>query len=58
MESIIPNAGHDAIDLILKMLQWDPQKRPTAAQCLQHPFFTAEVRQEHQRKLTANLYLN
>ena len=29
--SIIPNASSDAIDLILKMLQWDPQKRPTAS---------------------------
>ena len=40
LESIIPNASPDAIDLILKMLQWDPQKRPTAMQCLQHPFFS------------------
>lgn len=31
LESIIPNAGPDAIDLLLKMLQWDPQKRPTAS---------------------------
>lgn len=30
LEQIIPNACSDAIDLILKMLQWDPQKRPTA----------------------------
>ena len=22
-----------------KMLQWDPKLRPTAYECLQHPFF-------------------
>ena len=30
LQTIIPSASSDAIDLILKMLQWDPQKRPTA----------------------------
>ena len=34
MNTIIPSASNDAIDLILKMLQWDPNKRPTASQCL------------------------
>lgn len=30
LSTIIPTASSDAIDLILKMLQWDPNKRPTA----------------------------
>lgn len=47
LETIIPNASSDAIDLILKMLQWDPNRRPTAMQCLQHPFFTQDVKQEY-----------
>lgn len=36
---IIPNASLEAIDLILKLCSWDPLKRPTAEQALQHPFF-------------------
>lgn len=47
LQTIIPNASSEAIDLILKMLQWDPHKRPTATQCLQHPFFSQEVRNEY-----------
>lgn len=53
LESIIPNASADAIDLILKMLQWDPNKRPTANQCLQHHFFTQDVRAEYQQRFGA-----
>ena len=30
LKSIIPNASDEAIDLISKMLQWDPHKRPSA----------------------------
>lgn len=33
----------DAADLMLKLLSWDPQQRPSAAQALQHPYF-AEYR--------------
>ena len=54
LQSIIPTASSEAIDLILKMLQWDPHKRPTATQCLQHPFFTQDVRSEYQRKLSVS----
>ncbi|PIA35925.1 hypothetical protein AQUCO_03400071v1 [Aquilegia coerulea] len=36
---IIPNASMEAIDLIIKLCSWDPRKRPTAEQALQHPFF-------------------
>lgn len=39
LSSLIPNASAEAIDLMEKMMQYDPQKRPTAAQCLKHPFF-------------------
>lgn len=39
LSKVIPGASRDAIDLITSMCQWDPNKRPTALQCLQHPYF-------------------
>ncbi|KAL8496178.1 hypothetical protein ACS0TY_020045 [Phlomoides rotata] len=39
LSAIIPNASPEAIDLIKQLFSWDPLKRPTADQCLQHPFF-------------------
>ncbi|GAB4841462.1 hypothetical protein Ancab_022178 [Ancistrocladus abbreviatus] len=39
LSEIIPNASFEAINLISQLCSWDPHKRPTAEQCLQHPFF-------------------
>eukprot|EP00818_Percolomonas_sp_WS_P006460 CAMPEP_0117444132 /NCGR_PEP_ID=MMETSP0759-20121206/5071_1 /TAXON_ID=63605 /ORGANISM="Percolomonas cosmopolitus, Strain WS" /LENGTH=378 /DNA_ID=CAMNT_0005236165 /DNA_START=1300 /DNA_END=2436 /DNA_ORIENTATION=+ len=39
LESLIPNASPEAIQLISDMLHFDPSKRPTCAQCLQYPYF-------------------
>ncbi|KAI5599839.1 hypothetical protein POPTR_002G247500v4 [Populus trichocarpa] len=39
LSDIIPNASLEAIDLIMQLCSWDPLKRPTADQSLQHPFF-------------------
>lgn len=39
LRELMPNASYEAIDLIQKMLAWDPAKRPTAAECLEHPYF-------------------
>ncbi|XP_022738977.1 cyclin-dependent kinase F-4-like isoform X2 [Durio zibethinus] len=36
---LIPSATEDAINLITSLCSWDPCKRPTAAEALQHPFF-------------------
>ncbi|CAN0913256.1 Cyclin-dependent kinase F-4 [Linum grandiflorum] len=36
---LIPSASDDAIKLITSLCMWDPSKRPTAAEALQHPFF-------------------
>ena len=39
LASLIPNASKDAIDLMTAILQFDPQKRITAAKALSHPYF-------------------
>ncbi|CAG9331771.1 unnamed protein product [Blepharisma stoltei] len=31
--------ANEALDLIQNMLSWDPTKRPSATECLNHPFF-------------------
>ncbi|XP_077238176.1 cyclin-dependent kinase F-4-like isoform X2 [Tasmannia lanceolata] len=36
---LIPSASDDAISLISSLCSWDPSKRPTAAEALQHSFF-------------------
>lgn len=36
---LIPSASDDAINLISSLCSWDPYRRPTAAEALQHPFF-------------------
>ncbi|XP_022001875.1 cyclin-dependent kinase F-4 isoform X3 [Helianthus annuus] len=39
LSSLIPSASKDAVNLIALLCSWDPCKRPTAAEALQHPFF-------------------
>ncbi|KAH0867116.1 hypothetical protein HID58_074138 [Brassica napus] len=36
---LLPNASPEAIDLITRLCSWDPLKRPTADEALNHPFF-------------------
>lgn len=39
LKTLIPNASSEAIALMKDLLQWDPRKRPTAAQALRYPYF-------------------
>ncbi len=39
METLIPNACPEAIQLMTDLMRYDPNKRPTASQALQHPYF-------------------
>lgn len=39
LTQLIPNASELAVELMMKMLTFDPQKRITAAQALKHPWF-------------------
>ncbi|KAJ8527132.1 hypothetical protein K7X08_029609 [Anisodus acutangulus] len=36
---LVPSASENAISLITSLCSWDPCKRPTAIDALQHPFF-------------------
>lgn len=39
LASLMPNASLEAIELMTELLRYDPLKRPSAAQALQHRFF-------------------
>ncbi|KAF5446429.1 hypothetical protein F2P56_032057 [Juglans regia] len=39
LSDIIPSASSEAIDLILQLCSWNPSRRPSADESLQHPFF-------------------
>ena len=43
LETLMPNAPASAIALMNDIFKYDPARRPSAAQILQHPFFTGGV---------------
>lgn len=43
MSKILTNACPEAIDLVTALCAWDPNKRPTAVQCLQHPYYQVGI---------------
>ncbi len=42
LRNLIPRANDKAINLIESMLNFNPLRRPSASQCLQHPFFQCQ----------------
>ena len=36
---LLPKVNRDAIDLVLEILKFSAQQRPTAAECLEHYYF-------------------
>lgn len=43
LENLIPNAGDESIDLLRRLLQFNPDKRITAEEGLHHSFVNAYV---------------
>ena len=43
LSALIPHASPEACQLMTDLMRWDPAKRPTAMQVLQHPFFLVGV---------------
>lgn len=39
LNSLAPKAPELAIDLVTRILNFSPHRRPTALECLQHPYF-------------------
>uniref|UniRef100_A0A251UHC6 O-fucosyltransferase family protein n=1 Tax=Helianthus annuus TaxID=4232 RepID=A0A251UHC6_HELAN len=39
LSALVPSASKDAVNLISLLCSWDPCKRPTTSEALQHPFF-------------------
>ncbi|KAH7887880.1 Pkinase-domain-containing protein [Phlebopus sp. FC_14] len=42
-QQVLPKASPQAIDLLERLLQFDPSKRITATEALSHPYFTSTV---------------
>jgi len=43
LETLIPQAGREGIELMMGTMQWDPNTRMSAASCLKHPYFATSV---------------
>lgn len=39
LRTLVPHASAEALSFLELLLYWNPQKRPTASECLQHPYF-------------------
>ncbi|XP_026385100.1 cyclin-dependent kinase F-4-like [Papaver somniferum] len=44
LSSMLPSASPEAVDLIKSLCSWDPKKRSTALEALQHPYFAPDMR--------------
>ena len=41
LQKVLPSANSAALDLVKKMISWNPRDRPTCYECLLHPFFSS-----------------
>ncbi len=58
LSTVLPKANPKAIDLLEKMLCFNPAKRLTASDCLQHPFFQCyDILSHYGLKLNASIIL-
>lgn len=57
IEQLMPNISNECVDLIKKMLIYDPKERISAKECLKHPFFSSLREREH-REHSSSLHFN
>lgn len=43
LPKVLPGLDLVLLDLVTRLLRWDPVERPTCSQALQHPFFTSTI---------------
>lgn len=43
LETLVPQASREALDLMRGTMLWDPSKRMSATRCLQHPYFATSL---------------
>lgn len=56
IETVVPNLSKDALLLLKEMLQWNPAKRPTAAQCMKFAYFqNVDISSQITEKLVTNV---
>jgi len=52
LESIVPQASKEGIELMMGTMQWDPNNRFSCAKCLAHPYFaTSSLPAENEQKM-------
>jgi hypothetical protein len=44
LSKLVATAGPEAVELMTALCHWDPKRRPTAVQALQHPYFCVGIR--------------
>ena len=52
LKQVLPEADREALDLIIQMIAWNPQNRPSCDECLRHPFFG----KSHHKKESTDQY--
>ncbi|KAL9560279.1 hypothetical protein MBANPS3_000006 [Mucor bainieri] len=53
LETLLPKVDHLGIDLLKRLLEYPPEKRITASDALQHPYFD-ELRKKESSSTTTN----